>query len=145
MFAAHDAGHVAITHHLATDTVVGMIIAAPIGSRSLGWWKRLHTVYHIMTSSPPLDPDNQHLPVFAVNHRFLGNIWFTYPERLLPSYDNAAKFLVRFQAYMYYPVLALGRFNLDVQFWKFLLQGQGPRKGLAWWYRYFELAGNLVF
>ncbi|KAE9366333.1 fatty acid/sphingolipid desaturase [Stipitochalara longipes BDJ] len=144
VFAAHDAGHIAITHNFTIDTLIGMIIAAPIGGLSLGWWKRTHNFHHIVTNSPEHDPDNQHLPVFAVNHRFLGNIWSTYHERLLP-YDAAAKFLVPFQAYMYYPVLALGRFNLYVQSWKFLFQGQGPRKGLAWWHRYFELAGNVVF
>jgi delta8-fatty-acid desaturase len=144
VFAAHDAGHIAITHNFTIDTLIGMIIAAPIGGLSLGWWKRTHNVHHIVTNSPEHDPDNQHLPVFAVNHRFLGNIWSTYHERLLP-YDAAAKFLIPIQSYLYYPVLALGRFNLYVQSWKFLLQGQGPRKGLAWWHRYFELAGNLVF
>ncbi|PMD32176.1 fatty acid/sphingolipid desaturase [Hyaloscypha variabilis F] len=144
VFAAHDAGHVAITHNFTIDTLIGMIIAAPIGGLSLGWWKRTHNVHHIVTNSPEHDPDNQHLPIFAVNHRFLGNIWSTYHERLLP-YDSVAKFLVPFQAYMYYPVLALGRFNLYVQSWKFLLLGQGPRKGIAWWHRYFELAGNAVF
>jgi delta8-fatty-acid desaturase len=144
VFAAHDAGHLAITHNFTIDTLIGMIIAAPIGGLSLGWWKRTHNVHHIVTNSPEHDPDNQHLPVFAVNHRFLSNIWSTYHERLLP-YDAAAKFLVPFQAYMYYPVLTLGRFNLYVQSWTFLLQGKGPRKGLAWWHRYFEIAGNLVF
>jgi sphingolipid 8-(E)-desaturase len=143
-FAAHDAGHIAITHNFTVDTLIGMIIAAPIGGLSLGWWKRTHNVHHIVTNSPEHDPDNQHLPFFAVNHRFLGNIWSTYHERLLP-YDAAAKFLVPFQAYMYYPVLTLGRFNLYVQSWIFLLQGQGPRKGIAWWHRYFEIAGNLIF
>ena len=144
VFAAHDAGHVAITHNFTIDTLIGMIIAAPIGGLSLGWWKRTHNVHHIVTNSPEHDPDNQHLPVFAVNHRFLGNIWSTYHERLLP-YEAVAKFLVPFQAYMYYPVLTLGRFNLYVQSWTFLLQGQGPRKGLAWWHRYFEIVGNLIF
>lgn len=144
VFAAHDSGHVAITHNYTIDTTIGMIIAAPLGGLSLGWWKRTHNVHHIVTNSPEHDPDNQHLPVFAVNHRFLGNIFSTYHERLLP-YDAIAKFLVPYQAYLYYPVLALGRFNLYIQSWIFLAQAQGPRKGIAWWHRYFEIIGNLVF
>ncbi|RDW65112.1 fatty acid desaturase [Coleophoma cylindrospora] len=144
VFTAHDAGHMGITHNFTIDTMIGMIIAAPIGGLSLGWWKRTHNVHHIVTNSPEHDPDNQHLPVFAVNHRFLDNIFSTYHERLMP-YDAIAKFLVPYQAYLYYPVLALGRFNLYVQSWIFLIQGQGPRKGSTWWHRWFEIAGNFIF
>lgn len=144
VFAAHDAGHMGITHNYNIDTMIGMILAAPIGGLSLGWWKRTHNVHHIVTNSPEHDSDNQHLPFLAVNHRFLGNIFSTYYERLLP-YDAVAKFLIPYQAYTYYPVLTFGRFNLYVQSWIFLIQGQGPRKGLAWWHRWFEITGNLVF
>ncbi|PWY64252.1 fatty acid/sphingolipid desaturase [Aspergillus heteromorphus CBS 117.55] len=144
VFSAHDAGHMAITHNFTIDNLIGMTIAAPIGGLSLGWWKRTHNVHHIVTNAPEHDPDNQHLPFFAVNHRFMGNIISTYHERLLP-YDKIAKFLVPYQAYLYYPILALGRFNLYVQSWIFLIQGQGPRKGIAWWHRWFEIVGNVIF
>ncbi|PKY03451.1 fatty acid desaturase [Aspergillus campestris IBT 28561] len=144
VFAAHDAGHMGITHDFFIDNLIGMIIAAPIGGLSLGWWKRTHNVHHIVTNAPEHDPDNQHLPVLAVNHRFLGNIFSTYHGRLLP-YDKAAQFFVQYQSYLYYPILMFGRFNLYVQSWVFLAQGQGPRKGSAWWHRWFEIAGNLVF
>jgi len=46
---------------------------------------------------------------------------------------------------MYYPLLTLGRFNLYVQSWIFLLSAQGPRKGPAWWHRWFEIVGNMIF
>lgn len=144
VFAAHDAGHMGITHDFFIDNLIGMIIAAPIGGLSLGWWKSTHNVHHIVTNAPEHDPDNQHLPVLAVNHRFLGNIFSTYHERLLP-YDKVAQFLVQYQSYLYYPILMFGRFNLYVQSWVFLAQGRGPRKGSAWWHRWFEIAGNLVF
>ncbi|KAE8387981.1 fatty acid desaturase [Aspergillus alliaceus] len=144
VFAAHDAGHMAITQSFTIDTIIGMIIAAPIGGLSLGWWKRTHNVHHIVTNAPEHDPDNQHLPFFAVNHRFLGSLFSTYHERFM-SYDAVGQFLVPYQAYLYYPVLMFGRFNLYVQSWIFLIQGQGPRKGAAWWHRWFEIAGNLVF
>ncbi|PWY64786.1 fatty acid/sphingolipid desaturase [Aspergillus sclerotioniger CBS 115572] len=144
VFAAHDAGHMAITHNFTIDSLIGMTIAAPIGGLSLGWWKRTHNVHHTVTNLPEHDPDNQHLPFFAVNHRFLGNLFSSYHERLMP-YTNAARFLVAYQAYLYYPVLMFGRFNLYIQSWIFLLQGQGPRKGLAWWHRWYEIAGNILF
>ncbi|KAL4759117.1 fatty acid desaturase [Aspergillus foveolatus] len=144
VFAAHDAAHMAITHDFFIDNLIGMIIAAPIGGLSLGWWKRTHNVHHLVTNSPEHDPDNQHLPFLAVNHRFLGSLYSTYHERLMP-YTETAKRLVPYQAYLYYIVLMFGRFNLYVQSWLFLFYGQGPRKGQAWWHRYFEIAGNIIF
>ncbi|KAJ5557776.1 fatty acid desaturase [Penicillium frequentans] len=114
VFVAHDAGHMGITHSFTVDSMIEH------------------------------DPDNQHLPFFAVNHRFLGGLFSTYHERFM-SYDGLGKILVPYQAFLYYPVLMFGRFNLYVQSWVFLIQGQGPQKGVAWWHRWFELAGNLVF
>ncbi|RAL03512.1 fatty acid/sphingolipid desaturase [Aspergillus ibericus CBS 121593] len=144
VFAAHDAGHMAITHNFTIDSLIGMTIAAPIGGLSLGWWKRTHNVHHTVTNLPEHDPDNQHLPFLAVNHRFLGNLFSSYHERLMP-YTKAARCLVPYQAYLYYPVLMFGRFNLYIQSWIFLLHGQGPRKGLAWWHRWYEIIGNILF
>ena len=144
VFAAHDAGHMGITGKYTIDTVIAMIIAAPIGGLSMGWWKRTHNVHHIITNAPEHDPDHQHLPFIAVNSRFLGNIFSTYHERIL-AYTDIAKFFVPYQAYLYYLVLAFGRFNLYVQCWIFLAQGQGPRKGSAWWHRWFEIVGNVIF
>jgi delta8-fatty-acid desaturase len=143
-FTTHDAGHMGITHNYTTDTVIGMTIANFIGGLSLGWWKRTHNVHHIVTNSPEHDPDNQHMPFFAVSHSFLGSLWSTYHERLMP-FDAVAKFLVPYQAYLYYPILTLGRFNLYVQSWIYLIQGQGPRKGAAAWHRWFEIAGEMFF
>jgi delta8-fatty-acid desaturase len=144
VFAAHDAGHVTITHHFATDFLIGMIIAAPIGSRFLGWWKRPHDVHHILTNAPAHDPDNQHLPVSAVNHRFLENIRFTYHERLLP-YDDAA-IPVPFSSL---PVLPRPR-SRTLQPQRLILEipASKPRSaesiGLVT-IRYCDLAGNLIF
>ncbi|KAB8217256.1 fatty acid desaturase-domain-containing protein [Aspergillus novoparasiticus] len=144
VFAAHDAGHIGITQNFTIDSLIGMTIAAPIGGLSLGWWKRSHNVHHIVTNAPEHDPDNQHLPFLAVNHRFLGNIFSTYHERLL-AYDKFAKALVPYQAYLYYIILLFGRFNLYVQSWLFLAKAQGPRKGPAKWHRWYEICGNVIF
>lgn len=143
-FTSHDAGHMGITHNYTVDTVIGMFISNFIGGLSLGWWKRTHNVHHIVTNSPEHDPDNQHMPFFAVSPKFLKSIWSTYHERLMP-FDAVAKILVPYQAYLYYPILTLGRFNLYVQSWIYLIQGQGPRKGRAAWHRWFEVAGEVFF
>ncbi|RCI11154.1 hypothetical protein L249_7493 [Ophiocordyceps polyrhachis-furcata BCC 54312] len=144
VFAAHDAGHMGITHDYKVDTVIGIIIADFIGGLSLGWWKRNHNVHHIVTNAPEHDPDIEHMPVFAVSHRLLGNLRSTYYDRVM-SYDAAAKFLLRFQSWTYYPLLALGRFNLYFLSWDYLIANRGPRKGPGAWHRWLELAGQVFF
>ena len=144
VFTAHDAGHMGITHNFHTDTVIGIIVADFIGGLSLGWWKRSHNVHHIVTNSPEHDPDIEHIPFFATSHRFFDSLFSSYHDREM-TYNGFAKMLIRCQHYLYYPILTLGRFNLYVQSWTFLILGLGPRKGPAWWHRWLEIAGNIFF
>lgn len=144
VFAAHDAGHMGITHKYNVDTVIGIVIADFVGGLSLGWWKRNHNVHHIVTNAPEHDPDIEHMPLFAVSHRLLGSLRSTYYDRVM-KYDAAAKVLLRIQAWTYYPFLALGRFNLYVLSWDYLLANRGPRKGPGAWHRWLELVGQVFF
>ena len=144
VFTVHDAGHMGITHNFTIDTVVGIMIADFIGGLSLGWWKRSHNVHHIVTNSPEHDPDIEHMPFFAISHRFFNSLRSTYYDRIM-TYDPFAKFMLRYQHYLYYPVLLFGRFNLYRLSWEFLIVGQGPKKGPAWWHRWLEIAGQLFF
>ncbi|KAF6011502.1 hypothetical protein HII13_001963 [Brettanomyces bruxellensis] len=122
------------------DNIIGTIIADWIGGLSLGWWKRNHNVHHLITNDPVHDPDIQHLPFFCVSTRLFGNLFSTYYERFL-WFDRIAQKLIPLQSYLYYPILAFGRFNLYRLSLEYLLKGQGPRKGKGAWFRWFELAG----
>ena len=144
VFAAHDAGHMGITHKFHVDTVYGIIIADFLGGLSLGWWKRSHNVHHIVTNSPEHDPDIEHMPFFAISHRFFDSLFSTYHNRVM-RYDVFSKRLIRLQKYLYYPILLFGRFNLYVQSWIYLIVGLGPKRGPAWWHRWFEIAGQVFF
>ncbi|KAK4498230.1 hypothetical protein PRZ48_010887 [Zasmidium cellare] len=144
VFTVHDAGHMGITHNFHIDSLIGMFIADFIGGLSCCWWKRNHNVHHIVTNSAEHDPDIQHMPFFAISHRFFDSLRSTYYDRIM-TFDPAAKFLLKYQHYLYYPILCFGRFNLYVLSWQYILLGQGPRKGPAWWHRYFELAGQIFF
>lgn len=143
-FTAHDAGHMGITHNFQIDTTIGMIVADWCGGLSMGWWKRNHNVHHIVTNSAEHDPDIQHMPFFAISHRFLSSLTSSYYDRVM-TYDAVAKFTLKYQHYLYYPILCFGRFNLYVLSWGYILLGQGPRKGPAAWHRWFELAGQIFF
>lgn len=144
VFTAHDAGHMGITHGFHTDSVIGIIIADFLGGLSLGWWKKNHNVHHVVTNSPEHDPDIEHMPFMAVSHRLLQSLRSTYYDRVM-EYDAVAKFALRFQHYSYYVLLSFGRLNLYRLSWAYLLLGQGPKRGPAWWHRYLEIAGQLFF
>lgn len=144
VFTAHDAGHMGITHNFHIDTVIGILIADYMGGLSLGWWKRSHNVHHIVTNEPEHDPDIEHMPIFAVSHRFLDSLQSTYYDRNM-TFDAAAKVMLKIQNYSYYPIMMLARFNLYVLSWDYFLKGQAPKKGPAWWHIWFELAGQVFF
>lgn len=144
VFSAHDAGHMGITHNFQVDTVIGMIIADYLGGLSLGWWKRSHNVHHIVTNAPEHDPDIELMPFFALSHRFFGSLRSTYYDRIM-DYDAVARVTVKYQHYLYYPILLFGRFNLYFLSWEHIYVGRGPRHGAGWWHRWFELAGHIFF
>lgn len=144
VFTVHDAGHLGITHGFHTDSCIGILIADFIGGLSVCWWKRNHNVHHIVTNSAEHDPDIQHLPFFAISPRFFESLRSTYYDRVM-SYDAFAKFTLRYQHWLYYPILTFGRFNLYVLSWQYILLGQGPRKGAAKYHRHFEFVGQLFF
>ncbi|KAL6877237.1 fatty acid/sphingolipid desaturase [Trichoderma longibrachiatum] len=144
VFSAHDAGHMGITHNYHIDTFIGIFIADFVGGLSLGWWKHNHNVHHIVTNAPEHDPDIEHMPLFAVSHRLLGSLRSTFYDRVM-EYDAVAKVLLRIQPWTYYPFLALGRFNLYVLSWDFIINSRGPRKGQAASHRWLELVGQVFF
>lgn len=144
VFTVHDAGHMGITHKLHTDTLIGIIIADFIGGLSVGWWKRNHNVHHIVTNSPEHDPDIEHLPFFAISTRFFSSLRSSYYDRVM-KFDAFAKWLIAKQDWLYYPIMAFGRFNLYRLSWEYLLLGQAPKKGPAWWHRYLEMVGHVFF
>jgi delta8-fatty-acid desaturase len=144
VFTVHDAGHMGITHNFTVDTTIGILIADFIGGLSVCWWKHNHNVHHIVTNSPEHDPDIEHMPIFAVSHRFFDSLTSTFYQKVM-TYDAFAKFLLPYQAYLYYPILAFGRFNLYRLSWEYLFLGIGPKKGPAWWHRWLEIAGQVFF
>lgn len=144
VFTAHDAGHMGITHDYYFDSILAIVIADFIGGLSMGWWKLSHNIHHIVTNSPEHDPDIEHLPFFAISHRFMENLHSTYYDRVM-KYDTFAKIVLRVQPYTYYPILSLARFNLTRLSWDYLLAGRGPKKGQAAWLRWLEIAGQVFF
>ena len=143
-FTVHDACHMGITHSYHVDSTLAMLIANYLGGLSACWWKHNHNVHHLVTNSPEHDPDIEYLPFFAITHRFFESLVSTYYERAM-EYDAFGKFMILYQQYTYYPIMMVARFNLYRLGWAHTLFGTGPKKGPAWWHRYFELVGQVFF
>lgn len=133
-----------ITHDFQFDSTLGMTIASYIGGLSLCWWKHNHNVHHIVTNAPEHDPDIQHMPFFAISHRFLNSLRSTYYGHVM-ALDAVAKVVLKYQNYLYYVLLLFGRFNLYVLVWSYFLSNKAPKKGVAWWHKYYEMVGQAVF
>jgi len=114
-FVGHDLGHNGISHCINTDSMVALFVANFLTGIGMSWWKRSHNVHHIVTNSIENDPDIQHLPIFAVSPRYLeGPVFSTFYNAYM-SLNAASHILVRFQHYLYYPVMAFARINLYAQ------------------------------
>jgi delta8-fatty-acid desaturase len=115
-FIVHDAGHNGITHYRKLDYLIGTILANGFGGLSLSWWKKSHNVHHIATNQPEHDPDIQLVPFFVLSERFFDSIFSTYHQKQL-VWNHIWRLFSIIQHWLYYPILAFGRFNLFVQGW----------------------------
>ena len=114
-FIGHDLGHNGVTHNRIMDSSLGVFFGNFFTGFSIVWWKRSHNVHHIVTNSIEHDPDIQHLPIFAITPTLLHTkVFSTFFRHELPS-NNMAHVLVKYQHWLYYPVMAFARFNLYVQ------------------------------
>lgn len=139
MFVAHDAGHRGITGDFVTDTIIGAFVGDFCNGLSIGWWKSSHNVHHLVTNMPEHDPDNQNVPIFATSPTYFTGVYSSF-YKFQFVWDAAADFLVPYQKYTYYPIMAVARFNLYFLSWCHLLSPRGKQLGSAWWTRYLEVA-----
>ena len=112
-FLGHDAGHNQLTGSTRTDYVYAWLVTAFFGV-SGSWWKRSHNVHHVHTNSIECDPDIQHLPMLAVSGDILKGFYSTYHQKTF-TFDRVAQAFVRYQHFLYYPLMSIARANLYVQ------------------------------
>lgn len=149
-FLGHDLGHNAVTHCRRTDGLIGHFAGNLLTGISVAWWKRSHNVHHVVTNSIDYDPDIQHLPIMTVVADILaktgdpdharGEFYSTYHEKEFDVNHPAIRLVIGMQHYLYYPIMALARWNLYAQSWILLLTR--PKEVEGWWK---EFAGNAGF
>ncbi len=113
-FLGHDTGHNGVTHNRFWDTMYGILVGPVMTGISIGWWKDSHNTHHSVPNVIQHDPDIQHLPVFAVKPQYFNSLYSYYHKRVM-VFDGPARFLVSYQQYLFYPIMAFARFNLYAQ------------------------------
>ena len=139
-FLGHDIGHNAVSHVRVRDSVGGLLVGNFLTGIAMSWWKLSHNVHHVCCNSIEHDPDIQHMPIFAVSDEiFHEDFYSTFHKRWVRK-DAAALFLVSYQHWLFYPIMAFARFNLYAQSWILLLD----QKEYVWM-RNWEILGQLGF
>jgi delta8-fatty-acid desaturase len=136
----HDLGHSGVTHNFWTDHMIGSVLSAFMGL-SVGWWKSDHNTHHVVCNAIEHDPNVQHMPMLAITDKIFrrARFWDTYHRKWV-GMDDVAHFLVSYQHIFFYPLMALGRWNLYAQGLIYLITQHDKTH-----YRKTELAGIGVY
>jgi len=136
----HDLGHSGVSHSFFTDHLVGSLLSAFMGL-SLSWWKSDHNTHHVVCNAIEHDPNIQHMPMLAITRKIFARprFWDTYHKKWVGMHD-VAHFLVSHQHLFFYPLMAVGRWNLYAQGLIYLITRHDKTH-----YRKTELAGIAIF
>ena len=136
----HDLGHSGVFHSFYKDHVVGSVLSAFMGL-SVGWWKSDHNTHHVVCNAIEHDPNIQHMPMLCITQKIFrrARFWDTYHHKWV-GMDDVAHLLVSYQHLFFYPLMALGRWNLYVQGLIYLISQHDKTH-----FRKTELAGLAVF
>jgi acyl-lipid Delta6-acetylenase / acyl-lipid (9-3)-desaturase len=113
---AHDFAHHQVFTTRKYNDYMTMVIGSYLGF-SLGWWKNKHNTHHAIpnvhetaTGTHDGDPDIDTLPFLAWSSKLASKIMKTGPE------DSAlARFFVRNQMFVYFPLLLFARLTWALQ------------------------------
>lgn len=137
-FVGHDSGHYNVMLHPKLNRFVQIFTGNCVTGISIGWWRWTHTAHHIAVNSLDYDPDLQHVPFLAVSNDVFKSLTSKFYGRQM-TFDAAARFLISYQHWSFYPVMAVARINLFTQSFLLLLSNRPMQD------RYLELLGLMVF
>ncbi|MFF4369334.1 fatty acid desaturase family protein [Streptomyces sp. NPDC001594] len=98
---AHDLAHRQIFRLRKATEVSGRIVGNLFICIAYGWWQDKHTRHHAHPNDEELDPD--------VDPNFI--VWTQHQAR---HADGVARFLGRYQAFLFFPLLTLEGFHLHI-------------------------------
>ncbi len=116
-FLGHEAGHRQIFRSRRANDLCGLTLGNLLIGLGFGWWTSKHNRHHANPNHLGKDPDIQ-----------IGAIAFA-PDQARTR-RGPARLLVRYQAYLFFPMLLLEAVNLHVASGKALLRNPAPRRRL---------------
>lgn len=137
-FVGHDSGHYIVMLTPKLNRFVQIFTGNCVTGISIGWWRWTHNAHHIAVNSLDYDPDLQHVPFLAVSKDIFNSLTSKFYGRKM-TFDAAARFLVSYQHWSFYPVMAVARINLFTQSFLLLLSSRPMQD------RYLELLGLMAF
>jgi delta8-fatty-acid desaturase len=110
----HDLGHSGVSHDFHTDHIIGSLLSCLMGL-SLSWWKSDHNTHHVVCNAIEHDPNIQHMPMLCITPKIFSKpFWDTYHKKIV-GMDWVARKMISNQHIYFYPLMAVGRWNLYVQ------------------------------
>lgn len=101
-FLGHDAGHQAIFSRRRSNDALGRVLGNVLVGLSYGWWVDTHKRHHANPNHEGRDPDVGD-----------GVLAFTAAQAAKPS-GQLSRFIVRWQAWLFFPLLTLEGISLHV-------------------------------
>lgn len=147
-FVGHDLGHSSVLEKRSSNYLLGTLVGNLLGGISNGWWRFSHQIHHVECNSIENDADIQHLPFMAIDREIIRKPFkSTYHNKVFSAEGNG---LIKYQAYTFYPLMMLARFNLYAQSWIYLLTSRErvPYRllemltlaGFLYWYTYYIMS-----
>jgi fatty acid desaturase len=111
-FLGHDAGHRQIFRSRRANDLIGLVHANLLTGIAFGWWVPKHNAHHTNPNHEDLDPD---ITIAALA--------FTADQA--SSRHGLVRLLVRYQAWLFFPLLLLEAAHLHLASTKAILRGSG--------------------
>jgi fatty acid desaturase len=115
----HDAGHRQIFRSTRNNDIVGVITANLFLGISHKWWMNRHNAHHSHPNQYDLDPDVS-IPIIAFA-----------PEDLNRK-GSVVRFIMKYQAYFFFPVLTLALLDMQQNSWQYLFQQKMKDVTIEW-------------
>ena len=108
-FIGHDLGHRQIFHSARKSALLGLVVGNLTLGLSRGWWVDKHNQHHANPNHDELDPDID-FPILAFSEEQAHSKW------------GFARIVLKYQAYLFFPLLLLEAFHMRIHSINFLIQ-----------------------
>jgi fatty acid desaturase len=120
-FLGHDGGHQQVASHRISNDLTGLLAGDLLTGLSIGWWVSKHSRHHANPNKEDYDPD-------------IGDAVLAFTTNQVARRTGVlGRMLVRYQAFLFFPLLTLEGLHLHIASLRYLSTGTlTARKRLEW-------------